>query len=138
MLTAIRDSDDGFDADSEIKKLLLLVMRKTVSSEKAPARKPSTLQSNTQIPPPVRFTRKNKKPARNSLGQAQVAIPSTIFHQPSSAQLPVCSLSNVTNEPCASDYDNNYDKIYAALLLDDDYPDTKSSAESLNTLVDIQ
>jgi hypothetical protein len=92
MLSTIRDADDGFDADIEIEKLLILIMRRTVSSEITPARKRSTLQNNTQIPPPVRFTRKNNYSARNSRAQAQLAMPSTGFHQPCSFQ---CVLSQM-------------------------------------------
>jgi hypothetical protein len=139
MLSAIRvtqDSVDGVDAESEMKNLLLL-MRRTVSSDKAqmqaPERKRSISQKNTEIPPPARFTRKNKNSARNSRGQAQVAIPSSIFHQPSPEQLPTCLLPNATKQPFTSDYD----KIYAALLLDDDYPDTVHSVQALNTIIEV-
>jgi hypothetical protein len=130
------DFVDGFDADTEMETLLLL-MRRNISRGKAQMqaheRKRSTLQNNTDIPPPVRFTRKNQNSARNGRGQAQVAMASTSFHEPSSAQLPTCSLPNATKQPFTSDYD----KIYAALLLDDDCPDTLPSAEALNTLIDV-
>ena len=137
---ACKTSQDGFDADSEMENLLLLMTR-IVSSDKtqmqAPTRKRSTLQNKTEIPPPVRFTRKNKNSTRISSGQAQVAMTSTgsSFHQPSSAQLLTCSLPNASYPPFV--FTSDYDKFYAALLLDDDYPDTESSVQALNTLIDV-
>jgi hypothetical protein len=112
------------DVDPEMEKLHLLVK---IDSSEYPlrTRAPAALQSNTDIPPPARFTRKKRSSATAKHGQV---LPSTTLaspDKPTSARQRECAI----NAPFSAEFD----RIFEALFLDTDYPDAFSSTLPLNT-----
>jgi hypothetical protein len=116
------------DADLEMEKLLLLIMQQIkIDSSEYPlrTRAPAAMQSNTDIPPPARFTRKKRSFATTKHGHAQPSTTLASPDKPASAHHRECAI----NAP----FSEEFDRIFEGLLLDTDYPDALSSTQPLNS-----
>jgi hypothetical protein len=116
------------DADLEMEKLLLLIMQQIkIDGSEYPlrTRAPAAMQSNTDIPPPARFTRKKRSSAMTKHGQAQPSTTLASSDKPSSAHQLGCAIH--------APFSAEFDRIFEALLLDANYPDALSSTQPLNS-----